>query len=133
VDHETTAIVELEDDQFKKVAGSICAEHERSVRLIVSLLERETRDRVANGMNDVCIGDPVFPCGTMNIHTRISYHENRGVHHRALVVGARVPNAAGTPPLSDVTNLSDETNLSDVALATSDNARTGVQTTRARV
>jgi hypothetical protein len=71
MDREPAAVVEFEDDQFEEVAGPICAEHERPARLIVSLLKRETCDRVTNGVNNVRVGDPVFPCGAMDIHTRI--------------------------------------------------------------
>lgn len=67
MDHEPATVVELEDDHFQEVAGPIGAEHERSSRLVVPLLEGKACNCVTDGVDDVRVGDPVFPRDAVNV------------------------------------------------------------------
>jgi hypothetical protein len=71
VDRDPVAVVEFEDDDLEEVAGSVGAEEERAPRIAVALLERVADERLLDRVADVVVGDSVFPCCFVDLHTRL--------------------------------------------------------------
>jgi hypothetical protein len=60
VDREPPTVVEFEYHDLEQVRRAIRPEEQRPVRFIVSFLERMARERVLDGVNDVCIRNAVL-------------------------------------------------------------------------
>jgi hypothetical protein len=69
VDGQASTVVELEDDDFERVARAVGAEQQRPARLVVSLLERVARERMLGRVNDVVVGDAMLARCAMNLRT----------------------------------------------------------------
>ena len=71
MDRDPVAVVEFEDDDLEQVARSVGAEDERPARLAVPLLKRIADEGLLDRMVDVVVGDAVFACCLVDLHTRL--------------------------------------------------------------
>lgn len=63
-----------QDDDLKEVAGAVWADDQPAVGILAGVFHRE---RVLDGVDDVCILDAVPPGGVVDLHTQLSYYESR--------------------------------------------------------